>query len=112
MGLGMTAIEPRAAWKYNLAHRTSHTGQERGKGVTRRIRIVALPTATEKHERTVQRRVHGLGRARNVDGYIHHPGWQRLLWSQRPKGHLRCISRPLGEREVRHGGLRPTRASS
>ena len=23
------------------------------------------------HERTVQRRVHGLGRARNVDGYIH-----------------------------------------
>ena len=96
----------------NLAHRTSHTGQERGKGVTRRIRIVALPTATEKHERTVQRRVHGLGRARNVDGYIHHPGWQRLLWSQRPKGHLRCISRPLGEREVRHGGLRPTWASS
>ena len=64
------------------------------------------------HERTVQRRVHGLGRARNVDGYIHHPGWQRFLLSQRPKGHLRCISRPLGEREVRHGGLRPTRASS
>ena len=45
--------------------------------MTRRIRIVALPTATEKHERTVQRRVHGLGRARIVDGYIHHPGWRR-----------------------------------
>ena len=59
------------------------------------------------HERTVQRRVHGLGRARIVDGYIHHPGWRRLFWSQRPKGHLRCISWPLGEREVRHGGLRP-----
>ena len=56
--------------------------------MTRRIRIVALPTATEKHERTVQRRVHGLGRARNVDGYIHHPGWRRLFWSQRPKGAL------------------------
>ena len=26
--------------------------------MTRTIRIVALPTATEKHERTVQRRVH------------------------------------------------------
>ena len=56
--------------------------------MTRRIRIVALPTATEKHERTVQRRVHGLGRARIVDGYIHHPGWRRLFWSQRPKGAL------------------------
>ena len=75
---------------------------------TRSVSVVT-PTFNNKNK---QRRVHGLGRARNVDGYIHHPGWQRLFWSQRPKGHLRCISRPLGEREVRHGGLRPTRASS
>ena len=57
------------------------------------IGIVALPTATEKHEGTVQKAgVHGLGRARIVDGYIHHPGWRRLFWSKCPKGHLRCIS--------------------
>ena len=54
--------------------------------MTRRIRIVALPTATEKHERTVQRRVHGLGRARNVDGYIHHPGWRRPFGANAQRG--------------------------
>ena len=78
------------------------TPAKREKGVTQNPDGHASK-GDEKHERTVQRRVHGLGRARNVDGYIHHPGWRRLFWSQRPKGHLHCISWPLGEREVRHG---------
>ncbi len=30
----------------------------------------------------------------------YHEATKRLFWSQRPKGHLRCISWPLGGREV------------
>ena len=55
--------------------------------MTRRIRIVALPTATEKHERTVQRRVCGIGQRTNC-GWVHSPPGMAAAYEPTPKGAL------------------------
>ena len=66
----------------------------------------------EKHERTVQRRVCGFGQRTNC-GWVHSPPGMAAAYEPTPKGALALHpDRPLGERQMRHGGLIPTRASS